>query len=210
MDVLPSSLEHGFELILGKLGEMTVKLLPSGPSPRLIFQNLQWETLLCLPVIGLLVGLLFIVRLVQSVRSHLYARREKQLAEALAAGIEEKCQLIDKLFVAEEEHAGIASSLENGRLEKESFDFPSLAASYKKGKRTNMMLMQELNSLVQELKGERSKRSKQEEQMMEMLKDLQSLEQMMRFTTSQGAFLNLPGDQEPSPLGPFPRSGPGS
>lgn len=210
MEELPGSLEHGFELVLGKLDEMMAKLLPSDSSPRLMFHNLQWETLLCPPVIGFLVGLLFLCRLVQSVRSHHYGKREKQLAEALAAGIEEKCHLIDKVFAAEKERAALESSPEKAKLEKESFDIPSLADSYRKGKTTNVMLMKELNSLCRDLEEERAKRSQQEEQMMEMLKDLQALEDMMAFAQSQGAFLNLLGDQEPSPAAPWPGSGPGA
>lgn len=208
MEVLPTSVEHGFERILGRLGEMMVKLLPSDPSPALLLHNLQWETLVRLPVIGLLVGLLFTFRLVRSVRSRRYGRREKQLAEAVAAGIEEKCQLIDKLFDAKEEHVGIESSLENARREKDSLDIPRLADSYRKANGTNVMLREELNSLVQELKGESAKRSKQEGQVREMLRDLQCLEEIVRLTTSQGAFPQLPGDQEPSPVGPLLRSGP--
>lgn len=206
MEVLPSFLEHTFGLMLGMLGEVVVELLPSYLSPLLIFHNLQ----MCLPVMGLLVGLLFIFRLVQSVRSHLYRRHERQLAKTLAARIEEKCQLIDKLCVAKEEYVRIEFSLENARLEKESFNIGSLRDSYRKGKRINIMLMEELNVLVQELKEERSKFLKQEEQMAEMLKVLQSLEQIMRIITSKGAFPNLPGDQGPRPIGPFPRSGPES
>ena len=192
--------------MLGMLGEVVVELLPSYLSPLLIFHNLQ----MCLPVMGLLVGLLFIFRLVQSVRSHLYRRHERQLAKTLAARIEEKCQLIDKLCVAKEEYVRIEFSLENARLEKESFNIGSLRDSYRKGKRINIMLMEELNVLVQELKEERSKFLKQEEQMAEMLKVLQSLEQIMRIITSKGAFPNLPGDQGPRPIGPFLRSGPES
>ncbi|CAD7678095.1 unnamed protein product [Nyctereutes procyonoides] len=207
MEVLPSFLQHAFGLMLGMLSEVVVELLPSYLSPLLIFHNLQWETVMCLPVISLLVGLLFIFRLVQSVRSHLYRRHERQLAKTLAAGIEKKCQLIDKLCVAKEEYVGIELSLENARLEKKSFNIGSLGDPYRKGKRINIMLMEELNSLVQELKEERSK---QEEQMAKMLKVLQSLEQIMRIITSKGAFPNLPGDQGPCPIGPFPRSGPES
>ncbi|XP_032706786.1 cTAGE family member 9-like [Lontra canadensis] len=210
MEELPGSLEHGFELILGKLDEMMAKLLPSDWSPRLMFHNLQWETLLCPPVIGFLMGLLFLFRLVQSVRSHSYEKREKQLAEALAAGIKEKCHLIDKVFVAEKEYAAIESSAEEAKLEKESFDIPSFADSYRKGKTTNVMLMKKLHSLCRDLEEESAKRCQQEEQMMEMLKDLQALEDMMTFTKSQGAFLNLLGDQEPSPAAPLPGNGPGA
>lgn len=79
-------------------------------------------------------GPIIIFRLVQSIRSCLYVRREKQLAETLAAGIEEKCQITDKLCEAKEEYTGNESSLENARLEKESFNIPSLTDSSRKVK----------------------------------------------------------------------------
>jgi len=62
---------------------------------------------MCPPVMGLWMGLLFMLRLIQSVRSRLYVRREKQLAKTLAAQIAEKCQLIDKLCAAKKEYAGL-------------------------------------------------------------------------------------------------------
>lgn len=68
------------------------------------------------------------------------------------------------------------------------------------------MMTEELNSLVQELQGEKSKCSNQEDEMVEMLKLFESLEEVMRLTTAHGAFPNLPGLQEPSPEGPFPWS----
>lgn len=107
-------------LILGKLDEVALELSES--SQQLIFYSLQWENVVCLPVISLLVGLLFIFRLVQSVRICLYIRCGKQLAEILAAGIGEKGHIIDKLCEAKEEYIGIESSFENARLEKESFN----------------------------------------------------------------------------------------
>ena len=97
-------------------------LLPSGQSSQFTFQSLQWETAVYLPVISLLVGLLFTFRLVQSVRSRLYVRHKKQLAETLAAQIDEKCQLIDKYCAAKNEYAEMETSLENARLETESIN----------------------------------------------------------------------------------------
>lgn len=210
MEGLPSSVELGFGPILGKLGEVVVALLPDGLSPRLTFHSPQWETVMRPPVVGLLVGLLFLFRLVESVRSRRYVRREKRLAEAVAAAIEEKCQLIDKLSAAQEDYMGIDSSSENARLEREPLNIPGLTDAYRKVTRTNSVLMEELTGLVRELKAERAKRSKEEEEMAEMLKALASIEAVVRFSTSRGAFPKLPGGREPSPAGPFPGSGPGS
>ncbi|XP_045383303.1 cTAGE family member 4-like [Lemur catta] len=179
-------------------------------SPQLAFHSLQWETLVCPPLIGLLVGLIVLFRLVQSIRSHLYVRRDKQLGETLAAQIKKKCQLIDKLSASKKEYAETEASLENAQLANKSLNIPSLIDNYKKVKRFNLVLMEELTYLVQETKKEKSKRSKQEEAMKTILKMLQSLEENMRITLPQGTFPHLPGGQQPSPAGLFPRSGPGS
>lgn len=69
---------------------------------------------MCPLVMALLVGLLFIFRLVQSVRSQLYLRHERQLSETLATCIKEKCQLTDKLRVTEKECAETGSVLDSG------------------------------------------------------------------------------------------------
>ena len=117
MERLPSSVELGFRWFLGKLSEVVMLLLPNGQSSQFTFQSLLWETVVYLPVISLLVGLLFTFRLVQSVRSRLYVRHEKQLAETLAAQIDKKCQLTDKYRAAKNEYAEMETSLENARLE---------------------------------------------------------------------------------------------
>ena len=62
------------------------------------------------------------------------------------------------------------TSLENARLETESINIPSLTDTYRKLRRVNLILRQELNCLVQELIKERFMQSKQEEEMEEMLK----------------------------------------
>ncbi|KAJ1065319.1 hypothetical protein K5549_014324 [Capra hircus] len=160
--------EACFGLILGKLSEMVMLLLPNGQSSQFTFQSLQWETVVYLPVVSLL--------LVQSVRSRLNVRHEKQLAKTLAAQIDEKCQLIDKYCAAKNEYAEMETSLENAKLESESINVFSLADGYRKLRRVNLILRQELNSLVQELIKERLMQSKQEEEMEEMLKILKSLE----------------------------------
>ena len=210
MEGLPSSVELGFGLILMQLSEVLVLLLPSGFGSWFTFQSLQWETVVCLHVISpFLVGLVFALRLLQSVRSRLYLRREKQLIKTLVAQIEDKGQLIDKIYAAQKENAEVDTSLKNARLETESLNIPSLTNTYRDMIRINLMLMEELNSLAQELEKERVMQFKQEQEMVEMFKELKFLEEVMRTTTSHGAFPKHPRGQEPSLDGPFPKSEPG-
>ncbi|CAD7680832.1 unnamed protein product [Nyctereutes procyonoides] len=200
MEELLSSTKFGFGLILGKLGKVVEKMLPNYLSPQLAFHNIQWEIVMCPLVITLLVGLLFLFRLVQSVRSWLYVRHEKQLSEMLVTWIRKKVQLVDKLRATKKD-TGVKPFSENTRLEKESLNITSLMDTYRKVKRTNSLLMEKLTSLIQELKEEKSKCSKQDEEMVEMFKMPEAPKDIMRLTMSQGAFPNLPE-------GPFPKSGP--
>ncbi|XP_032318232.1 LOW QUALITY PROTEIN: 8-amino-7-oxononanoate synthase-like [Camelus ferus] len=112
--------------------------------------------------------------------------------KTLAALIEEKCQLIDKICAAKKENAGMETSVENARINKDSVNILSLADTYRKMMRVNLSLRKELNSLVKELKKGRFLQSKQEE-MAEMLKVLKFLVEVMRINTSQEAFTNHSG-----------------
>lgn len=115
-----------FGLVFGRLDEVVEELLPNNLSPWLNFNNLKGEVLECPLLTCFLVGLWFSFRLVQSIRSQCYLRREKQLVETPAACTEEKCQLIDKLSAPQKEHEGAESSLESARQEKESLNCPHL------------------------------------------------------------------------------------
>ncbi|EFB24688.1 hypothetical protein PANDA_003954, partial [Ailuropoda melanoleuca] len=172
-------------LILGKLGKVVDEMLPNDLSPQLTFHNIQWEIVICPLVITLLVGLLFLFRLVQSVRRWLYLRHEKQLSGTLAAWIREKFQLADKLKATTKEYMEIKSFPENARLEKESLNITSLMDTYRKVKRTNLMLMEELTSLIRELKEVRSKCSNQGEELVEVFKTPETPKEVTRLTTSQ-------------------------
>jgi hypothetical protein len=58
--------------------------------------DFPWELVICVTIIGLFSIPLLLWRSFQSVRSRLYAQREKQLALKLSTLIEEKCELLDK------------------------------------------------------------------------------------------------------------------
>lgn len=181
-------MELGFGLILGQLSEVLVWLLSKGFSSWFTFQSLQWQTVVCLPIVfSFFVGLLFTLRLLRSVQSRLYVRLEQQLAKALAAQIEEKCRLIDKIYAAEKENAEMETSLKKASLERESLNIPGLTETFREMLRINVILMEELNSLARELEKERIEPSKQKQEMVEMVEELEFLEEVMRTTTSHGS-----------------------
>lgn len=56
-------MELGFRLILGKSREVVAELLPDDMRPGLVHNSLQWESVVCVAVIGFLVGFLYLFRL---------------------------------------------------------------------------------------------------------------------------------------------------
>ena len=56
-------MELGFQLILGKSQEVVAELLPDDMRPGVVHSSLQWESVMCVSVIGFLVGLLYLFRL---------------------------------------------------------------------------------------------------------------------------------------------------
>ncbi|ELW58344.1 Putative protein cTAGE-6 [Tupaia chinensis] len=205
MEGLRASVELGLSLF-GKLDQLVKELLPRSLTPRLSLYNLQGEALECPPLLCFLAGLLFVLRLLQCLRRRLYLRREKQLAETLAACVEEKCHLADRLSTAHEEHAGLESSLGRARRERESLDLPRLTEDYRTQQRLNVLLREELRSLLRQLEEERSRASEQEEQMVALLSLLESPEDL-GVSTSQGAAGHLPGAEDPALKGCSPGVG---
>ncbi len=155
MEGLLSSMELGFGLILRELSEVLVSLPPDGLSAQLMLQSLQWETLLSLPVLTSLLAVLFGCRLTHSVRSRLYQRRGKQPAERLAAQVEMKCQLIDRLFMGRQECARVETALKNAGREKEPANIPGLAAAYRHLVSVNLSSRKEVTCVIEELRKER-------------------------------------------------------
>ncbi|KAG3265014.1 hypothetical protein H1C71_001346 [Ictidomys tridecemlineatus] len=198
MEWVRSSVELGFMLFLEKLNKVVVELLPSDLNPQLKVHRLQGEILVCFPIIVLAVGLLFLFRVVQFVKSRLYVRYEKQLAEALAASIEERYQLINKLSAAKKELAEIESSLEKIRAQKDSFNISSLIDNYRKARSTNLKLIEEVILLVKELKEERSKLSRNQKEMMELQNRLEFLKKTLRISKHiKGLFQTCQGSSPP-------------
>lgn len=192
MEGLQSSVELGLRLF-GKLDKMLKELLPDDLTPRLTFYDLQGEALECPPLICFVVGLLLVLRLVQSVRNRLYMRKEEQLANTLAECVKKKCQLINQFSDVKEEHARIDSALENAKQEKAS-NILSLVEAYRK---IDGMPREDLGSLIQQVKEERSRWATRTEKVAKMIKLCKSF-QDMSFITSQEPFVTQPGGQGPN------------
>ncbi|XP_011919635.1 PREDICTED: cTAGE family member 5-like isoform X2 [Cercocebus atys] len=163
--------------------------LPEGRRPDSTPYGFPWELVIRAAVVGFFAVPFFLWRSFRSVRSQLYAGREKNLAEALSGLIEEKCRLLEKFSLVQKEYEAyeVESSLEDASSEKEATEEQNLEATCEKLNRSNSELEHEILCLEKELKEEKSKHSEQDELMADICKGIQSLEDESKSLKSQVA-----------------------
>ncbi|XP_072870660.1 melanoma inhibitory activity protein 2-like isoform X3 [Chlorocebus sabaeus] len=166
-----------------------VAALPEGRRPDSTPYGFPWELVICAAVVGFFAAPFFLWRSFRSVRSWLYAGREKKLAEALSGLIEEKCRLLEKFSLVQKEYEAyeVESSLEDASSEEEATEAQSLEATCEKLNRSNSELEHEILCLEKELKEEKLKHSEQDELMADISKRIQSLEDESKSLKSQVA-----------------------
>ncbi|XP_025220296.1 endoplasmic reticulum export factor CTAGE5-like isoform X4 [Theropithecus gelada] len=145
-----------------------VAALPEGRRPDSTPYGFPWELVICAAVVGFFAVPFFLWRSFRSVRSRLYAGREKNLADALSGLIEEKCRLLEKFSLVQKEYEAYEATCE-------------------KLNRSNSELEHEILCLEKELKEEKSKHSEQDELMADISKGIQSLEDESKSLKSQVA-----------------------
>ncbi|XP_021571957.1 cTAGE family member 5-like isoform X2 [Carlito syrichta] len=143
-----------------------------------------WELVICAAVVAVLI---FLWRGFRSVRRRLYVAREKDLAAKLSGLFEEKCKLLEKLSLVQEEYEGLESSLKDANFEKESTEAQSLEATCERLDRSKSELEDEIFCLEKELEEEKSEHSEQDELMVDISKRVQSLEDELKSVKLQVA-----------------------
>ncbi|XP_051030887.1 LOW QUALITY PROTEIN: melanoma inhibitory activity protein 2-like, partial [Phodopus roborovskii] len=163
-----------FKVVAAVPEDMTTSFDPSEPS---------LESLICVVAIGLLTIFLFLWRGYRSIQSRLYLSKENRLAVELAMEIKKKCDLIDKVCLAQEEYEGLESSLKEANFDKASTEVQSL--KYKNLERDKSKLEEEILLIEKKLEEERSKHHEEEELMSDLSKMIQSLADESQSVKSQ-------------------------
>ncbi|XP_051033876.1 melanoma inhibitory activity protein 2-like [Phodopus roborovskii] len=165
-----------FKVVAAVPEDMTTSFDPSEPS---------LESLICVVAIGLVTIFLFLWRGYRSIQSRLYLSKENRLAVALAMEIKKKCDLIDKVCLAQEEYEGLESSLKEANFDKASTEVQSLKATYKNLERDKSKLEEEILLIEKKLEEERAKHYEEEKLMSDLSKMIQSLADESQSVKSQ-------------------------
>uniref|UniRef100_A0A8C0X4A9 Uncharacterized protein n=1 Tax=Castor canadensis TaxID=51338 RepID=A0A8C0X4A9_CASCN len=138
---------------------------------------LPWELVICVIILGLFILLCCL---------WLYAMKEKNLAIKLCELMEEKCELLQKVSLAEKEFEDLESSLKDASFVKDSIELvESLKATYEKLKRSKSQLEDEILFVEKELQEEKSKHSEQCELRAKLSKMEQVLKDRLNSLTEQ-------------------------
>ncbi|XP_040528621.1 melanoma inhibitory activity protein 2 isoform X4 [Gallus gallus] len=163
-----------------------VASLPEDMRPRPDLDGFPWELVIAVGIVGAFTIFLFLYRSYQSVRSRLYAGREKQLANKIAELVEEKCKILEKLSLSKKELEDLELSLKDDSVMKES-DASLFEETHEKLNKSNLELNQEIENLEKELEGEKSKQSENDKLVAEIQERLESLEKEAKSIQSQVA-----------------------
>ncbi|XP_072194321.1 melanoma inhibitory activity protein 2 isoform X2 [Excalfactoria chinensis] len=163
-----------------------VASLPEDMRPEPDLFGFSWELVIAVSIVGAFTIFLFLYRSYQSVRSRLYAGREKRLANKIAELVEEKCKILEKLSLSKKELEDLELSLKDDSLMKGS-DASLFEETREKLNKSNLELNQEIENLEKELEGEKSKQAENDKLVAEIQERLESLEKESKSIQSQVA-----------------------
>ncbi|NWZ65182.1 CTGE5 factor, partial [Acrocephalus arundinaceus] len=177
-----------------------VASLPEDMRPGPDLYGFPWEIVICGGIVGALAVLMFLYRSYQSViiwmMQHLlvfhFLGREKQLANKIAALVEEKCKILEKLSLCKKEFEDLQLSLKDGNTMEESTDTSFFEVKrltkieiHEKLNKSNLKLSEEIENLEKELEEEKSKQLENDTLVAEMQEKVESLENEEKSIQSQ-------------------------
>ncbi|XP_008062919.1 cTAGE family member 5-like isoform X2 [Carlito syrichta] len=170
-------------LVLAELHRVVAALpeaMRRGSNP----DGFPWESVICAAVVAVLV---FLWRGFSSVRRRLYVAREKDLAAKLSGLFEEKCKILEKLSLVQEEYEGLESSFKDACFEKESTEAQSVEVTCERLDRSKSELEDEIFCREKELEEEKSEHFEQDELVVDVSKRVQFLEDELKTVKLQVA-----------------------
>ncbi|KAI4904484.1 hypothetical protein NFI96_018919 [Prochilodus magdalenae] len=180
-----------YTLALEKIRDV-VSSLPDDIRPGPDLYGLPWEVVLSTAILGLFVVLLFSCRFIHSVsqsrpsiKSRLYASKERRMGQKVAELLEEKCKVLETLSECKHKFEKLDIALQNGGVSAQASERENLEAMSKKLEQSNAEMVTDIERLQEELENQSKFRKQQEEQLAELEATLKSLEKEAKEHKSQ-------------------------
>ncbi|XP_036450027.1 melanoma inhibitory activity protein 2 isoform X2 [Colossoma macropomum] len=162
-----------------------VSSLPDDIRPGPDLYGLPWEVVLFTASIGLFIVLLFSCRFIHSIKSRLYASKERRMGQKVAELLEEKCKVLETLSECKHKFEKLETALQNGGVSAQEAERENLEVMSKKLEQSNAEMKSDIERLQEELENQSKLRKQQEEQLAELEETLKSLEDEAKEHKSQ-------------------------
>ncbi|XP_072545063.1 cTAGE family member 5 isoform X2 [Salminus brasiliensis] len=162
-----------------------VQSLPDDIRPGPDLYGLPWEVVLVTTMLGLFTVLLFSCRFIQSIKSRLYASKERRMGQKVAELLEEKCKVLETLSECKQKFKKLETALQNGGASAQASEKENLEAMSKKLEQSNAEMKSDLERLQEELENQSKFRKQQEEQLAELEETLKTMEEDAKERKSQ-------------------------
>ncbi|XP_036450029.1 cTAGE family member 8 isoform X4 [Colossoma macropomum] len=173
-----------YSLALEKIRDV-VSSLPDDIRPGPDLYGLPWEVVLFTASIGLFIVLLFSCRFIHSIKSRLYASKERRMGQKVAELLEEKCKVLETLSECKHKFEKLETALQNGGVSAQEAERENLEVMSKKLEQSNAEMKSDIERLQEELENQSKLRKQQEEQLAELEETLKSLEDEAKEHKSQ-------------------------
>ncbi|TRZ02728.1 hypothetical protein DNTS_011103 [Danionella cerebrum] len=162
-----------------------VSSLPDDIRPGPDLYGLPWEAVVFTGVLGLFTLLLFTCRFIHSIKSRLYASKEKQLAHEVAELLNEKCKVLETLGEVKHKFDELESTLQNNGMSARTAEKDCLEEASEKLEQSNAQIKKQIERLEDELLQQSQERKQQEDELAELEQVLLNLEEEAKERKSQ-------------------------
>uniref|UniRef100_A0A3P8RUU1 SH3 domain-containing protein n=1 Tax=Amphiprion percula TaxID=161767 RepID=A0A3P8RUU1_AMPPE len=174
------------------LAVQVVSSLPDDLRPGPDLYGVPWEPVIIAGLVGLMTMLLFTCRCYSSLKSRMYRRKERWMAEQVAQLLDEKCKVLETLSQCQQEYDDLESSLRDSGVLAQTQKTEQLEAKSRQLEHTKKQLDTDLEELKDQLDQQRQHSTEQEKRIAlleenmktfeEETKDLQSQEEQAQTT----------------------------
>ncbi|KAF4102012.1 cTAGE family member 5 isoform X3 [Onychostoma macrolepis] len=161
---------------IASIVDKVVSSLPDDIRPGPDLYGLPWEAVVFTGFLGLFTLLLFSCRFIHSIRSRLYASKEKQMAQKVAELLDEKCKVLETFSEVKQKFDKLESTLQNNGMSAQAAEKDNLEVASQKLEQLNAEMKKEIERLQEELSQQNKARKQQEDQLAELEKILRNLE----------------------------------
>ncbi|XP_050989016.1 melanoma inhibitory activity protein 2 isoform X6 [Labeo rohita] len=170
---------------IASIVDKVVSSLPDDIRPGPDLYGLPWEAVVFTGFLGLLTLLLFSCRFIHSIKSRLYASKEKQMAQKVAELLDEKCKVLETFSEVKQKFDKLESTLQNNGMSAQAAEKDSLEVASQKLEQSNAQMKKEIERLQEELSQQNKARKQQEDQLAELEQILRNLEEEAKERKSQ-------------------------